>query len=183
MIYFNLFNLISREFIEQIQKMIDAGENGDALYRTDMMVTSLKEEGNDWAKFRVPICGLLFGAFQLRASEYDTTVVKANAKKEIKTFQSSPCLKVNDIGFVEALGDDKKDAILTAKDAFVCLTFPARCEKLTAKLVKDKGESAIGINREPRKGRKKRENEVVEVACFEDDEILPPEVDEDEVII
>ena len=58
-----------------------------------MMVTSIKEQGNDWAKFRVPICGLLFGTFELRADEYDTVVLKADAEEEVKTFQQLCSLK------------------------------------------------------------------------------------------
>ena len=78
---------------------MDGGEFGQALYMTEMMVTSIKEEGNDWAKFRIPVCGLLFGTFQLRADEYDTVVVKADAEEEIKTLQQSPCVKVSDKEF------------------------------------------------------------------------------------
>jgi hypothetical protein len=147
-----------------------------------MMVTSLKEEGNDWVKFRIPVCGLLFGAFQLRADEYDTTVVKADAEEEIKTFQQSPCVKVSDKEFVDSLGEEKKEAIKTAKDTFICLNYPRRCKRSTAQLTKTGGKTIdIGENREPRKGRSKRSEEVVEEACFEDDESLPPELDEDSV--
>ena len=83
---------ICSNFVQRVQEKMDSGEFGQALYMTEMMVTSIKEEGNDWAKFRIPVCGLLFGTFQLRADEYDTTVVKADAEEEIKTLQQSPCV-------------------------------------------------------------------------------------------
>ena len=169
-----------RTFVDKIQTMMDEDESGEALYMTEMMVTSLKKAGDDWAKFRVPICGLLFGAFQFRADEYDTTVVKEEAMNELRTFEGSPCIRVNDKEFIEVLGEQKRQAIQTARDAFVCISFPRRCQRSAAKLIKD-STSQIGINREPRRGRTKRESDVVDEACFENDEILPPELDEDGV--
>ena len=173
-----------RTFVDKIQNMMDEDESGEALYMTEMMVTSLKKAGDDWAKFRVPICGLLFGAFQFRADEYDTTVVKEEAINELRTFEGSPCIRVNDKEFIEVLGEQKRQAIQTARDAFVCISFPRRCQRSAAKLVKVSTVSntrEIGINREPRRGRTKRESAVVDEACFENDEILPPELDEDGV--
>ena len=163
---------------------MDGGEFGQALYMTEMMVTSIKEEGNDWAKFRIPVCGLLFGTFQLRADEYDTVVVKADAEEEIKTLQQSPCVKVSDKEFVDKLGEEKKEAIKTAKDNIICLNFPKRCQRSTAQLTTpDRKTVDIGKDREPRNGRRKRSEVVVEEACFEDDETLPPELNEDNVCI
>ena len=173
-----------RAFVDKIQNMMDGDESGEALYITEMMVASLKKAGDDWAKFRVPICGLLFGAFQFRADEYDTTVVKEEAINELRTFEGSPCIRVNDKEFIEVLGEQKRQAIQTARDAFVCISFPRRCQRSTAKLIKDSTFSdatQIGINREPRRGRTKRETDVVDESCFENDEILPPELDEDGV--
>ena len=173
-----------RAFVDKIQNMMDGDESGEALYITEMMVASLKKAGDDWAKFRVPICGLLFGAFQFRADEYDTTVVKEEAINELRTFEGSPCIRVNDKEFIEVLGEQKRQAIQTARDAFVCISFPRRCQRSAAKLIKDSTFSdatQIGINREPRRGRTKRETDVVDESCFENDEILPPELDEDGV--
>ena len=173
-----------RAFVDKIQNMMDEDESGEALYITEMMVASLKKAGDDWAKFRVPICGLLFGAFQFRADEYDTTVVKEEAINELRTFEGSPCIRVNDKEFIEVLGEQKRQAIQTARDAFVCISFPRRCQRSTAKLIKDStfyDATQIGINREPRRGRTKRETDVVDESCFENDEILPPELDEDGV--
>ena len=173
-----------RTFVDKIQNMMDGDESGEALYITEMMVASLKKAGDDWAKFRVPICGLLFGAFQFRADEYDTTVVKEEAINELRTFEGSPCIRVNDKEFIEVLGEQKRQAIQTARDAFVCISFPRRCQRSAAKLIKDSTFSdatQIGINREPRRGRTKRETDVVDESCFENDEILPPELDEDGV--
>ena len=86
--------------------------------------------------------------------------------------------------FVDDLGEEKKDAINTAKDTFICLNYPRRCKRSTAQLSKsDKEIIGIGENREPRQGRKKRSEEVVEEACFENDEYLPPPLDEEKVCI
>ena len=149
-----------------------------------MMANSLKEEGNDWVRFRIPLCTLLFETFPLRADEYDTNVAKSDAIKEIKTFQASPCVKVSDQEFLDALGEEKKEAIRIARESLICLSFPRRCARSTSQLNKaDDGSSTreIGINREPRKGRRKRQDEVISESCLEDDETLPPELDEDSV--
>ena len=144
----------------------------------------MKEVGNDWIRFRIPLCALLFQTFPLRADEYDTNVAKSDAIKEIKLFEASPCVKVSDKEFLDALGEEKKEAIGVARDSFICLSFPRRCARSTSQLSKDDGSTStkdIGVNREPRTGRRKRQNEVVTEACFQDDEKLPPELDEDNV--
>ena len=178
------FNLFSRAFIEQIRNLFSGNQFGEALQKTDMMANSLKEEGNDWVRFRIPLCTLLFETFPLRADEYDTNVAKSDAIKEIKTFEASPCVKVSDQEFLDALGDEKKEAIRVARESFICLSFPRRCARSTSQLNKDNGDTStreLGINREPRTGRRKRQDEVVTESCLEDDEILPPELDEDNV--
>ena len=178
-------NTCYRNFIEQIQDLFGDGEYGKALFTTGMMVKSLREEGNDWAKYRIPICGLLFGAFQFRADEYDATVVKDDAEEEIEAFEQSPCVKISDSAFMEVLAEEKNAAVNTAKEAFICLRFPRRCRKSERITKETTSKAIIGFNREPRRnGRKKRSDEVVEEACsINDDEELEPELDEEGVCI
>ena len=171
-------------FTETIRKLFGDNEYGEALHKTELMINSMKEGGNDWVRFRIPLCALLFETFPLRADEYDTNIAKSDAIKEIKIFQASPCVKVNDKDFLDALGEEKKEAIGVARESFICLSFPKRCERSTSQLSKEDDSTStkeIGINREPRRGRRKRQDEVVTESCLEDDEFLPPELDEDNV--
>ena len=159
-----------------------------------MMARTLKHTGNEWAVYRVPVCVIFFGAFKFRADWHEQTqlLYLDDAKKELKTFEESPCEKANDETFIAAMvsdnGESIRDEAIQAGKSLLRTIILSGVGKSGARKKRDASVAEEGVYRDPRRSRKKRQTENSETGAKEsettcsDENLLPTYVDPDNVI-
>ena len=182
-----------RAFADEIEALLLEKDYLQAFTRAHMMARTLKQTGNEWAVYRVPVCVIFFGAFKFRADWHEQTqlLYLDDAKKELKTFEESPCEKTNDETFIEAMvsdnGESIRDEAIQAGKSLLRKIILSGVSKSGARKRRGASVADEGANREPRGGRKRQKRESIETDAEEsdttcsDENLLPTYVDPDNV--